>query len=336
MFGKLKQIIKKARHIDDSIESEYYGTLYYPWYDRKRKYDSNVPDIYNVYGEKMDVFFLRDRHLAYNPYMYPMQARYWLWDRYNIGLRTHFYSHWEMLKTMGRPDRRFGFFIESEVIVPQDYELFEKYPGLDKDFDLIFTYSEKLLDKLDNARFAPFCAVPWYTPPADGSGINAYEKKTRMVSILSSDKTMCDLHKFRLDLARQCKRDSLADTFGTFDGGSRVSVADTIKDYRYTIAIENSFSRYFFTERITSAFLAMTVPIYCGTADIGKFFNIDGIITLHPGDDVRKVLSQCSEKDYYARLPAMRDNYQRALKYINPWDMIYEQYLGKKVANQKN
>ena len=66
-----------------------------------------------------------------------MHTKYFLTDRFNFGLKTHFYSHQAMLETMGNPDKKFGFLFESMGIVPEDYKIFDKHKGLNKDFDLI-------------------------------------------------------------------------------------------------------------------------------------------------------------------------------------------------------
>lgn len=320
-------------HLGDpkAPEQSVYGPHYPPVYNLDKPFVDGIPDVYNAEGGKLDFYFLRDYHLAIDPYMVEYAApNHWIWDRYNYGLKTHFYSHWEMLRTLGRPDRRFGMMIESDAIVPQDYAYLYAHSELASRFDLLFTYDERLLNEIDNARFVPFCAQPWYGT-LQGGGIldeKAYERKAKMVSILSSAKTICELHRFRLDVANRCKREGLADTFGTFDGGPMVKIADTLRDYRYSIAIENSLSRYFFTERLTSCFLSMTVPIYCGTPHIGEFFNLDGIIIFRPGDDLLKILRQCSERDYESRLAAIKDNYARTLKYRNVWDWIHKTYLG--------
>ena len=50
---------------------------------------------------------------------------------------------------------------------------------------------------------------------------NLYQKKNKNISILSSDKTMCELHTLRIETAKYLKRNHLADTYGTFDGGQQ-------------------------------------------------------------------------------------------------------------------
>ncbi len=309
-------------------KSKAYGRIYHPHYNKNSLMPNEEPEIYNRQGRRMETFFLRDQHRSLEPYDPP--SKYFLWDRYNVGLDTHFYSHEAMLETMGSPKRRYGWLMESEEVVPRDYEIFDRHPTLHQDFDAIFTYSERLLEKLPNARFFPCQSSPWYGGKYGGtvSG-TAYQNKTRNVSILSSARHKCHLHLVRLAIANKCKRLGLADTFGTFDGGPYVKNGDTMEKYRYSIVIENSFSPLFFTERITSCFAAQTVPIYIGTPKIGQFFNADGIIRISDKDvdNLERILAQCNEKDYLSRLPAILDNYQRVQPYFRLGDWLYEKYF---------
>jgi hypothetical protein len=89
-------------------------------------------------------------------------------------------------------------------------------------------------------------------------------------------------------------------------------------------------SDYFFTEKITNCFISQTIPIYLGARKIGDFFNPGGIIQVSQGDDdIEKVLKSCGEEDYMSRLAAIKDNYNRAFKYVNMDDYLYE-VLNKK------
>lgn len=305
-----------------SIDHAKYGKIYYPNYNLDSEFINNDSNLYNEFGEKLEVYFIRDVVSANNPYR---NSRYFLWDRYNFGLDTHFYSHGQMLETMGNPSRKYGLLIESEAIMNKDVKMFDKHKTLAQDFDLIFTHSARILDKYDNARFIPFCASLWNT---DEISDDAYTQKTKNVSILSSDKLMCDLHKFRYDLAWMCKNEKIADTYGTFDGGPMVKMSKTLTAYRYSICIENEVQPYFFTERLVSTLAAQTIPIYLGATEIDKFFNPDGIIKITTKSDIKEVLKQCTKEEYERRLPAILDNYRRALEYKKShFDTIYEKYL---------
>ena len=309
-----------------------YGRIYPPIYDMHGLLSNlaeGQPEIYNSEGRRMELFFIRDRHSACFPYGYPAATRF-LWDRFNIALDTHFYSHGAMLETMGKPSRRFGMLVESESIVPQDYSIFDEHAGLERDFDAIFTFSARLLDSLDNAMLFPACASPWYGTSFGGGTLDesAWERKTKNVSIISSAKALCPLHAFRVETARRCRREGLADAFGTFDGSNPMACIDhCFAPYRYAIVVENDLQPYYFTEKITNCFAAMCVPVYLGASRIGEFFNEDGIIRIKPGDDLRKVLSACTEREYKSRLPAIIDNYNRVQQYRNMWDWLYDRYL---------
>ena len=265
-----------------------YGKIYYPVYNLDLEFKEGNSNVYNEYGEKLEEFFIRDIYDASRPYR---QSRYFIFDRYNFGLKTHFYTHNAMFETMGNPDRKYGLLIESEAIYKSEYKKLYSHKSVAKDFDLIFTHSEKVLDTFDNARFVPLCAGLW-NKEIKG---DRYMNKTKNISILSSDKLMCDMHKFRYDVAMLC--------------------------------IENEIKPYFFTERITSALAAQTIPIYVGASKIDKFFNPDGIIQISVKDDIEKIFKMCTKEYYEERIPAILDNYERALEYKNPYDIIYDKYL---------
>jgi len=305
-----------------------YGKIYLPDYNLNVEFSNNVPKVYNSEGRQMEFFFVKDTHSAHSPFL---NSKYIIWDRFNFGLDTHFYSHKNMLHQMGKPIYKYGYLAESESLVPDDYKLFEKHKGLENDFDLIFTQSDKILNSIENSRFAPISAGLWFGNSINGGILdkNSYKEKTKNISIVSSNKLNSSLHKFRYDLAFKCKNERLADTYGTFDGGPLIKLADSLTDYRYSIVIENDISDYWFTERITSCFAAMTIPIYCGARKIGNFFNTDGIVFIGPEDydDINKILLQCTEKEYFARLPAIMENFEKSKRYISAFDYIYEEYL---------
>ncbi|MGX2985054.1 glycosyltransferase family 10 domain-containing protein [Helicobacter sp. 23-1048] len=303
-----------------------YGKIYYPHYNLSTPIGQNDLNVYNEFGEKLEVFFIRDIHCAHAG---TTRSRRILWDRYNFGLQTHFYTNNSMLETIGKPKRRYGMLLEAEIFVPNDYKIFDRHKGLEKDFDLIFTSSAKILDSISNARFVPFASEIWNE---DSIAPDLYTKKSKNVSFLSSDKIMCELHKFRIDLALRCKRENLCDTFGRFDGGGYVkNISDTLNDYRFTICIENDVQPYLFTERLTSAFAAQTIPIYLGATEIDKFFNSEGIIKITTKSDIKEVLKQCTPQEYERRLPAVLDNYKRVMEqYTSKYDYLWENYFSKK------
>lgn len=330
-----KKIIRKSAYGPRLFRNAYNyvhrndDVYYYPIYNVKAQMSSRKLKIYNEDGEAMDSFFIRDFHRATNPNW--RNSRYFIWDRYNYGLDTHFYSHQAMLETMGQPTRKYGMMLESRAITPKDYNIFKMNKGLEKEFKTIFTYDDQILNEVENAAFYPVCAAVWYGVDDNAAILDAeaYGKKDRDVSIVSSDKAFCDLHRFRIEAARLCKREGLADTFGSFDGGKLCGIEESLTRYRYSIAIENSISDYFFCEKLTNCFAAQTIPIYLGARKIDEFFNIDGIIQIKMDDlsELENILKQCNEKEYSRRLPAVLDNYQRVQEYLNMDDYLYRHYF---------
>lgn len=293
-------------------------------FSREYHIDGVAPKIYNAEGKLLETYFIRNRHSQHAPYGH--EGKYFFWDRYNYGLDTHFYGSEAMLHTMGSPRTKYGMLTESRIIAPKDYEIFHKHKGLEKEFKYIFTYDEKILNELENARFYPIAAGIWNQSMKE----ELHRRKEKDVSILCSDKVMCPLHQFRLELARKCKKEKLAHTFGRFDGGAYVkSVDECLDDFRFSIVIENDISDYYFSERLTSCFAAQTIPVYLGARKIHEFFNPEGILFLQDMDlqHAAQVLSQCTKEVYEERLSAVLDNYGRVQEYANMQDYLYEHYL---------
>lgn len=318
----------------EEIIKPVYQDIFPPFYNIYAELESDEPEIYNKFREKIHTFFIRDKTSSH---LSSQWGNYILWDRYNFGLKTHFYTHDSLLETMGSPVRKYGAFIETKAISPSSYQIFDKYKGLQKDFDFIFTYDEGLLNKLDNSKFVPFCAqikldFANYID-LDSSKIlmndDMYKNKNKNISLLSSNKKMCDLHKLRIDIAKRFEKSSVVDTYGTFNGGAYIRSFDTLKNYRYSIVFENEISAYCFTEKLTNCFATQTVPIYVGATKIQDYFNMDGIIqiSIQELDNLDSILRQCSVQDYEARINAILDNYQRSKNYLNVQDNMFKTYI---------
>ena len=77
-------------------------------------------------------------------------------------------------------------------------------------------------------------------------------------------------------------------------------VADKLafqRDYKFTMAFENTGSRGYTTEKIIQAFASATIPIYWGNPDIAKEFNPDAFINCHDFDSFEDVLEEVKRID---------------------------------------
>lgn len=322
-----------------------------PYYNRVMDISPAYPEIFNKYGEQMEMFFISDRDFAHVPN--DKKSRYIIWDRYNYGLKTHFYSNEEMFHIVGKPERKFGMILEPPSIRPQSYKLvLENKEYIEKNFDALFTYDTQILANISNAKFATLVSDVWYGRNYEGNMINGaaaafsndgnakenvavsvdnYKRKTKNISMIASAKKMCPMHIFRQQLAFRLKAWGGVDTFGKFDGGEYVPMEMPFEFYRYSVVVENYISPYYFTEKILNCFAAETIPVYIGATEIEKFFNTDGIIQISVDDanNIEDILAQCTAEEYERRLPAIIENYWRAQEYVNftVFDRIYKKYL---------
>ena len=194
--------------------------------DRISAVMDGYPDLFNDEGNRVYPCYLQDDLFKHIPYSsisgrYPKKI---LWDRFNYQVGPQFYTNNQLLQLkpcMG--NNRFAWLLESETILPESYKAFENKKGLENDFTAIFTYKDSYLNKYSNALFAPAGGVIFGT--REGGGClkeDAYQYKIKNISMISSNKRMCDMHNYRIGLARHFQNGPDVDTFGNYDGGSRV------------------------------------------------------------------------------------------------------------------
>ena len=82
------------------------------------------------------------------------------------------------------------------------------------------------------------------------------------------------------------------------DGDWSQGKLDFIKDYKFTIAFENSFGDGYTTEKLFQPFMAQSVPIYWGNPLIGKEVNSKAFVNCNDFDnDFDKVIQKIIELD---------------------------------------
>lgn len=207
----------------------------------------------------------------------------------------------------------YGWIVESFQIVPDvvlfiknnKEQLFTKLKG-------IFTCSDELCSQ--DSRFikvSPGSNLPW----TEDIDCKIYEK-TKNISMLSSSKNYAKGHKIRWDIAS-----TLNNKIDIFGGvlNSKVIGVDTklhhkpkleaVKDYRFSITIENDDHPGYYTEKITDCFATGTIPIYWGDPNIGKIFDLNGIIPIKDPKDVGWI-TLLKEQDYLDRIDSVKKNFE--------------------------
>ena len=145
-------------------------------------------------------------------------------------------------------------------------------------------------------------------------------EKTKLVSMISSNKRMVPGHLKRLEFVNKFK--DQVDLYGR--GFQEIDCKeDGLRDYMFSIAVENAVYDTYFTEKLTDCFATGTIPIFYGCRGVTEYFNEDGIIFLDDEFDI----STLTEELYYSKMDAIKDNYQRSLDFPVAEDFIYTNYF---------
>lgn len=182
--------------------------------------------------------------------------------------------------------------------------------------DYILTYDEYLLNKYPEKTI--FCVdnMSWILDHQT----KIYEK-SKIVSMIYSWKKDTEGHRLRHQVAEYATGISL------YGNGSSTPIewkADGLADYMYSVTIENSQAKWYFTEKILDCFATGTVPIYWGASNVGDYFDKRGIITFDKIEELPEIFSNLSEDDYEDKLPYIKNNFEEVKKYHLYEDWMYE------------
>lgn len=197
-------------------------------------------------------------------------------------------------------------------------------------FNVILTWSDKVLNSCEQATFFPFGST-WMKP-------EQYEQqkpKKFEIAHLSGVLNKSYGHNMRHEIIERQNEFNIPVNFHKTIGDrhnlddARLGKETVFGNSQMGIAIENFSHRGFFSEKLIDCFLMRTIPIYWGCSNIGDFFNINGIIQFKNVDDLIYKFKDI-EFNYYdfyeLHRPYIEKNYQTALQYID-----YEQNLLNKV-----
>jgi hypothetical protein len=211
---------------------------------------------------------------------------------------------------------------------PNEYFGLHDYAIQNKDiFNVILTWSDKVLNNCENAIFLPFGST-WLKK-------EQHEKeyfKTFQVNHIRGNLLKTYGHTLRFEYHNRANELKIPNTsWETL--GKREDIeecanmkCDAFGKSQFGVCIENTSHRGYFTEKIIEMFLLKTIPVYWGCSNIGDFFNKEGIITFDNVDDVIHKINNL-DKDYYAsKKDVIEENYIKALQYVD-----YEQNIVNKI-----
>ena len=205
--------------------------------------------------------------------------------------------------------KKYAWLLESPDITPHAYEYITK--NYDK-FDLIFTFSKELLEISDKFVLIPYggCWIDWEE--------RMIHVKSKEVSIILSSKKTTTGHRLRHTVLETFPS---LESFG-FNNPIEKKIR-ALKDYRFTIVIENCQKDYYFSEKLIDSFMTGTIPIYWGCPSIGKFFDTEGMLIFDNLEELEVILKSLNNELYESKLNSIKNNFCEAKKYLVADNIIY-------------
>lgn len=198
-------------------------------------------------------------------------------------------------------------------------------------FDYILTFDKSLVQKISANPEMYSCKRPkviYY--PSGGCWINPEERliyqKSKDISIIASGKNKTIGHKLRHEIIQRT-RDCRVDVFG---GGYKFipNKLDALKDYRFSIVIENCQVDGYFTEKLIDCIVAGTIPIYWGSPSICSVFDLSAIVTFNTADELVTTISKIPHSDIYDNaFHGIIANHATAQKFVNTEDWLWLNFL---------
>lgn len=135
---------------------------------------------------------------------------------------------------------------------------------------------------------------------------------------------------FRCDIADHLGRYfDQVDVFGILREHELEFKDDGLRDYMFSIVVENSDVPDYFSEKILDCFATGTVPIYNGMKNIGNYFDANGIITFDTIGELEIILNNLSYYAYLKRENSIMINFDIVNRYlISTDDFIFKSYPG--------
>ena len=212
-------------------------------------------------------------------------------------------------------NNKIGMLMEPKAINPAIYDWISSNYN---HFKHVLTYDKTLIETCSNAIFYPHCGC-WINEDDQ----KVYEK-TKLLSIIASNKRQTEGHRLRHVSIDVLKSNNVSlDVYGR--GYNPIDYKlESLKDYAFSLIIENSRSDYYFTEKLIDSFVTGTVPIYWGCPSIGDFFNLNGMIIFNDIEDLLLKLNSVSLEQYNNMLPAINENFEKAKEFLIAEDWIYK------------
>jgi hypothetical protein len=128
-------------------------------------------------------------------------------------------------------------------------------------------------------------------------------EKTKLLSIIVSNKTFTKMHRKRYDFALKLK-EHFKDDIDFYGRGIKDfdNKWEVLAPYKYSIAIENLAIDDWLTEKLPDCYLAHTFPFYYGCPNLNKYYNEESFIRIDINDfeeTIKIIKDTLNDSDHY-------------------------------------
>lgn len=214
-----------------------------------------------------------------------------------------------------------AWLIEPPIINGENYLNIKKNK---ENFKYIFTHHKNILNEGENFIFVPHGGT-WLRE----EDISIHEKN-KLVSFIFSWKQWNPYHRMRYRVYDRFKDSNLVDFYGTGCEKPIDLKITALKDYMFSIVIENSIENGYFTEKLLDCFLSGTIPIYVGSKSVCDIFDENGIIFFEGDENLPEILSNIDKNFYLSKLSSIQKNFELAQNYMCP-EQIIQNFLNDRI-----
>lgn len=253
------------------------------------------------------------------------EPKYISWVKNGTTSPISMYVDFALKIPVNKETKNYGWLAESKTINPQLYSwCSENIHLLKEKFICVFTHDIELVE-LSKIFVLTQCSSKSFIPEKD----HKIYDKTKLVSMVASNKVYYDEHRYRQQMVNKFRNN--CDLFGR--GYNEIeNKLDGLKEYCFSITMENATYPNMVSEKITDCFVTGTVPIFHGIKNIGDFFNKNGIIVL----DENFKIENLSFELYNKMKPYIIENYEIATKLLSAEDFIYINFIKKEIDELTN
>ena len=168
-----------------------------------------------------------------------------------------------------------------------------------------------------------------YTQDYDSLKV-AKPEKTKLISVITSNKAFTKGHRERIDFVQKLKA-HYGDKLDLYGWGFNdfADKWDVIAPYKYHICLENSSYLHYWTEKLADCYLGNAFPFYYGAPNVDEYFSKDAFrrIDLHNVDEAIKVIDKALDEDLYGKsIEAIERAKHLVLDQYNLFNLLVEQF----------